>query len=136
MCPNFKTLKVKDCEEANDIFYVFFNKEYLLEQGLFDEMVNCSIKYFKMAKLKPLLIVDYRNVKNCKHVFGSEGLERLRKLLPYFAGVYFYNAETVIFARENADLRKYIIPDKNAMKKVKQAWKEGTKLPVFEENKS
>ena len=133
MCPSYKKCGVNDCIDASNIFFIMLNEEYLIEPDLFDKIVNKILAYLKVSKEDLLLIVDYRNIERNDYVFAEEGRKRYDKILPYVAGIYFYHTDKVTFAHCNKDLVKYIIPDKDSLKQLKESWRNNKQLITFGE---
>ncbi len=125
LCPSYLDHGKNDCVEANGVFFVLMNEEYIMEKGLFEKILDVALSYLKKANDKVLMVVDYKNMHGTNYIFGPNARNRYEKCMEVVEQVYFYNCDGIIsFASENNDLVKFAIPDKKSLKSLIKTWKD------------
>ena len=133
LCIKFNVCGIPECQNVSNVYTVVICKEYFLEPGLFDEIIEAVGD--SIVKEGVIMVVDYTNMRKTMHSYDwgkTGGLNRFEISKDKVKALYFYNTEGFVdFGKFKEKFAPYIIPDKKGLKLLKDTWRTKKELTYF-----
>ncbi len=131
-CSEQNKCQTPECVSPANIIFVMMTNEYMIEKGVFEEILSISFKYLSQAREEFIIVLDYKNLDQSDYIFGEHARNRHNTCSKVAKAVYLYNwKKGMEFSNYFEGLEPYLIPDKNGLQKVIATWKEKKEVITF-----